>query len=108
MRLRYFIDYRFDDKVEQFLPVGIWIQDMDDLGIDMCYTDETSDEYWESLWIINRLVESDLNAPPDFLDFHQAKVGYCGMRSKIFEAETALNIDEFLRETLQNFIVGEG
>jgi len=63
---------------------------------------------WEAQWLINRLVESDLNTPPDFLEFHQARAGYRGMRSKIFEAETALNIDEFMRKTLQKFIVGEG
>ena len=108
MRLRYFIDYRFDEKVEQFLPIGIWIQDQDDLGVDMFYPDETSDEYWESLWKINRLVESDLNVPPDFLEFHQAKAGYNGMRSKIFEAESVLNIDEFMKKTLQKYLVGEG
>ena len=108
MRLRYFIDYRFDEKVEQFLPVGIWIQDMDDLGIDMFHTDESSDQYEEAMWTINRLVESDMNAPPDFLEFHQARAGYRGMRSKIFEAETALNIDEFMLKTLQKFLVGEG
>ena len=108
MRLRYFIDYRFDEKVEQFLPIGIWIQDVDDLGIDMFYQDATSDQYEEAMWTVNRLVESDMNAPPDFLEFHQAKAGYCGMRSKIFEAETALNIDEFMRKTLQKFLVGEG
>ena len=108
MRIRYFIDYKFDDKVEQFLPIGIWIQDVDDLGIDMYYLDETSDEYAEAMWVMNRLVENDLNAPADFLEYHQAKPGYRGMRSKIFEAETALNIDEFMLKTLQKFMVGEG
>ena len=108
MRIRYFIDYKFDDKVEQFLPIGIWIQDVDDLGIEMYYPDETSDEYSEAQWLINRLVESDLNTPPDFLEFHRVRAGYLGMRSKIFEAETALNIDEFMSKTLQKFIVGGG
>ena len=109
MRLKYFIDYKFDEKVEQFLPIGIWIQDTDDLGIDMYYTNEESSvEYWDAMWIINRMVESDLNTPPDFLEFHQARTGYREMRSKIFEAETTLNIDEFMRKTLQKFIVGEG
>jgi len=108
MKLKYFIDYKFDGKVEQFMPIGIWIQDMDDLGIDNWYPDETSDEYSEAQWVINRLVENDLNAPSDFLEFHQAKAGYCGMRSKIFEAESALNIDEFMSQTLHKFMVGEG
>jgi len=108
MRLKYFIDYNFDAKVEQFLPIGIWIQDTDDLGIDMYYPDETSDQYWDAMWVMNRLVKNDLNAPPDFLEFHQARAGYLGMRSKIFEAETALNIDEFMRKTLQKYFVGGG
>ena len=108
MRLRYFIDYRFDYKTDQFLPVGIWIQDVDDLGIEMYYPDESSEEYEEAMWIINRLVEGGLNAPSDFLEFHQARAGYRGMRSKIFEAETNLNIDEFMSKTLQKFMVGEG
>jgi len=107
MRLRYFIDYRYDDKAERFLPIGIWIQDTDDLGIDMYYTDEESDEYMDAMWVINRLVEADLSVPPDFLEFHQERAGYRGMRSRIFEEKTYLNIDEFMRKTLQKFIVGE-
>ena len=106
--MKYFVDFRFNEKVEQFLSIGIWIQDIDDLGIDMYYPDVTSDQYWEAQWIINRLVENDLNAPSDFLEFHQARAGYRGMRSKVFEAETALNIDEFMSKTLQKILVGEG
>jgi len=108
MRLKYFIDYRYQEKLQQFLPIGIWIQDHDDLGIDIYYPDESSDEYWDSVSVVNRLVESDLKAPADFLEYHQTKAGYLGMRSKIFEAEIALNIDEFMRKTLQKFMVGEG
>jgi len=106
MRLRYFIDYNFDAKVEQFLPIGIWIQDTDDLGIDMFYPDETSDQYWEAMQVMNRLVEDDMNASPDFLEFHQRRSGHKGMRSLIFEEETALNIDEFMLKTLQKSMVG--
>ena len=57
---------------------------MDGPRIEMYYPDETSDEYEE------------------------ARAGYRGMRSKIFEAETNLNIDEFMSKTLQKFLVGEG
>ncbi|NQT34429.1 hypothetical protein HQ587_04495 [bacterium] len=107
MRLRYFFDYRYDDKTGRFLPIGIWIQDMDDLGIDMYYPDEDSDEYWDAMWVMNRLVEADLNAPPDFLEFHQARAGYRGMRSTIFEVETELGYDEFMKQTLHEFIERE-
>jgi len=106
MRLRYFIDYGFDDKVLQFLPIGIWIQDQDDLGIDMYYPDETSDEYWDAMWIMNRLVENDLNAPADFLEHYQARAGQMGMRSKVFEEETNSTVDEFMKRTLKKFIMG--
>ena len=108
MRLRYLIDYRFEEKVQQFLPIGIWIQDLDDLGIDMYYPDESSDEFEEAMWVMNRLVENDMNAPMDFLEYHQASAGYKGMRSQIFEEETDLNVDEFMRKTLQKFMAGEG
>lgn len=108
MRLRYFIDYRHVDKAGRFLPIGIWIQDMDNLWIDMYYQDAESDEYADAMWVINRLVEADLNAPPDFLEFHQERAGYRGMRSRIFEEETDLTIDEFMRKVLRKFMDGEG
>jgi len=107
VRLRYFIDYRYDDEEGRFLPIGIWIQDTDDLGIDMYYPDEESDEYMDAMWVINLLVEADLIAPPDFLEFHQARAGYRGMRSAIFEVETELGYDEFMKRTLQEFIERE-
>ena len=108
MRLKYFIDYKFEEKVNEFIPIGIWIQDLDDLGVDFHYLDEDSSEYWETSSVVNRLVEMDLNAPPDFLEYHKARSGYRGMRSRIFEEDTDLNVDDFMRETLKKFIVGEG
>jgi hypothetical protein len=54
----------------------------------MYYQDEDSEEYWEAMFVMNRLVEADLYAPPDFLEFHQARAGTRGMRFRIFEAET--------------------
>ncbi len=108
MRMKYFIDFRFDDTVNQFLPIGIWIQDMDDQGIDMYYPDESLDEYEEAIWVMNRIVEKNLNVPPDFLEYHQAKAGYRGMRSQVFEKETDLNLVEFMRVTLQKILAGKG
>ena len=108
MRIKYFIDYRFDDKVNQFMPAGIWIQDLDDLVFDIYYTDETSDEYWEAMWVMNRLVENDLNAPADFLEFHQARAGYKGMRSQIFEELTDQDVDKFMCKTLKRYMAGRG
>ncbi len=106
MRLKYFVDYRFDEKVERFLPIGIWIQDMGDLGIDTHYPDENSDQYWEAMWVINRLVEGDMNAPLDFLEYHQARADYNGMRSKVYEEETELSVDEYMRKTLKRHWIG--
>ncbi|MBC8465772.1 hypothetical protein H8D57_01985 [bacterium] len=106
--MKYFIDFRFDDTVNQFLPIGIWIQDMDDQGIDMYYPDESLDEYEEAIWVMNRIVEKNLNVPPDFLEYHQAKAGYRGMRSQVFEKETDLNLVEFMRVTLQKILAGKG
>lgn len=106
MRVKYFIDYRHEESVLQFLPIGIWIQDQDDLGIDMYYLDETSDEYWDAMWVMNRLVENDLSAPADFLEHHQIKAGQMGMRSKVFEEEINLTADEFMQSTLKKFMMG--
>ena len=106
MRVKYFIDYRFEEKMQQFLPIGIWIQDQEDLGIDFYYPYETLDEYWDAMWVMNRLVENDLNAPADFLEHHQARAGHKGMRSKVLEDEKKLNVDEFMKRTLEKFLVG--
>ena len=97
MRVKYFIDYRYEDRIQQFLPIGIWIQDQDDLGIDMYYPDETSDEYWDAMWVMNRLVENGLNAPQDFLEFHQQRAGYRGMRGPVRETDTEFGYFEFAR-----------
>ena len=108
MRLRYFIDYVLNDAGERFIPVGIWVQNMDDLGVDIYYPDDDSDEYWDAMWVINRLVEADsLPPPPDFLEYHQTQAGYTGMRSRIYEEKTDLGYDLFMRKTLQKFISRE-
>ena len=103
MRLRYFIDYRFDDKPSRLLPIGIWIHNPVNGALDIYYPAQESEEYWDAMWVINRLVESDLKAPPDFLEFHQQRAGYRGMRSRIFEEETDQTYDDFMRKTLQHF-----
>jgi len=90
------------------MPIGIWIHNPVDGAVDIYYPDQESEEYWDAMWVINRLVESDLNAPPDFLDFHQKRSGYRGMRSRIFEEETEFTIDEFMRKTLRKFRDREG
>ena len=101
MKLRYFIDYRYNDEVGRFMPIGIWIHNPVDGAVDFYYPDPESDEYWDAMFVINRLVESDLKAPPDFLEFHQQRAGYRGMRSRIFEVDTELGYDEFMAQALQ-------
>ena len=39
VRLRYFIDYRYDEKVGRFLPIGIWIHNTVDGAVDIYYID---------------------------------------------------------------------
>ncbi|NQT35564.1 hypothetical protein HQ587_10275 [bacterium] len=107
MRLRYFIDYCYFDKAGCFLPIGVWIHNSVDGAVDIYYPDQESDEYWDAMFVINRLVESNLKAPQDFLEFHQTRAGYRGMRNAIFEVETELGYDEFMKRTLQEFIERE-
>jgi len=103
MKLRYFIDYRYSDELNRFVPISIWIHNPVDGAVDIYYPDQESGEYADAMWVINRLVESDLNAPSDFLEFHQERAGYRGMRSAILEVETNLGYDEFMKRTLQEF-----
>ena len=107
MKLRYFIDSRYNEKVGRFLPIGIWIYNPVDGAVDFYYPDPESDENADAMWVINRLVESDLKAPPDFLEFHQHQAGYKGMRSRILEVDTELGYDEFMKRTLRDFIERE-
>ncbi len=103
MKLRYFIDYLCDDEAGRFLPIGIWVHNPVDGAVDIFYPDPESDEHADAMWVINRLVESDLKAPADFLQFHQARAGYRGMRSTISKVETELGYDEFMKLTLHEF-----
>lgn len=89
------------------MPIGIWIHNPVDGAVDFFYPDQESDEYADAMWVINRLVESDLKASLDFLEFHQQQAGYRGMRSAIFELETELGYDEFMKRTLWEFIERE-
>ncbi len=104
MKLRYFIDYLYKNEAGRFLPIGIWIHNPVDGAVDFYYPDPESDEYTDAMWVVNRLVESDLKPPPDFLEFHKQRAGYRGMRSAIFEVETEWGYDEFMKRTLQEFV----
>jgi len=98
--MRYFIDYRFDESTEAFQPIGIWMHNPVDGDVDMYYADPDCHEADEANWILNRLVEAGLKTPPYFLDFHQQRAGYHGMRGSVLEVETAVNYDDFGRKTL--------
>jgi len=95
MRIRYFIDYRFDEATGEFLPIGIWMHNPDDGDVDMYYLDASCPEAEEANWVINRLVEAGLKTPDDFLEFHQQRAGYLGMRGSVLEVETALSYGDF-------------
>ena len=102
MKVRYFIECRIDRSTGEKTPIGIWLQDS--TGVDIHYPDETSEEYWEANEVLNRLAEDQLDPPEDFLEFHQSKAGYKGIRSQILKASTNLKIDDFMRMTLQRFL----
>lgn len=105
MKVRYFIEYRIDRLTAEETPIGIWLQDS--TGVDIYYPDETSDEYWEAIEVLNRLAEDQLDPPPDFLDFHLTRGGYFVDRVGIFEAELGkLSAEEFMKTALQKVING--
>ncbi len=57
--------------------------------------------HWDAMWVMNRLVDNDLNAPADFLEYHQARTGHKRMRSLIIEVVTDLGVDKFMKSTLK-------
>jgi hypothetical protein len=69
--------------------------------VDFYYSDKESPEYEEALWVINRMVEGGLSTPTDFLEYHQQKAGYRGMRGSILEADTEKYYDEFAKQVIQ-------
>jgi len=104
MRIRHFIDYRFDEETGEFQPIGIWMHNPVDGDVDIYYPDESCSECEEAMWVINRLVEADLKTPSDFLEFHQQRAGYLGMRSTIVEGETVLAYGEYGEQALRAVI----
>lgn len=95
MRIKYFIDYLYDEVSGRFLPIGVWMHNPADGDVDIYYPDEDSREYEEALWIINRLVEAGLKTPEDFLEFHQQRAGYRGVRGSVRVEDTDKDYDEF-------------
>jgi hypothetical protein len=88
MRVRFFIDYKFDDALGGFKPIGVWMHNPIDGDVDIFYVDPECPEADEANWIINRLVEAGLKTPDDFLEYHATRAGYRGMRSTVKETIT--------------------
>jgi len=108
LKLRFFIDYRYDEAFKYFRPIGVWMHNPADGDVDIYYEDPECPESDEANWILNRLVEGGLKTPDDFLDYHQQRAGYRGMRGPVREIETDLNYNQFGRAVLQNAIEREG
>lgn len=107
MRLKYFIEYRYDEASGEFKPIGVWMHNLVDDDVDVYFPDESSPEYEEAIWVVNRLVEGDLKTPDDFLVYHQQRAGYRGMRGMIRETETELSYDQFTQAILQQAVARE-
>ena len=104
MKARYFIECRIDRFNAEKTSIGIWLQDS--TGVDIYYSDESSDEYLEADEVLNRLAEDQLDPPEDFLDFHLTRGGYYVDRVGVFEVELGKkSVDEFIKITLQNMII---
>ena len=107
MRVRYFIDYRMDERTGGFIPIGVWMHNSVDGDVDIFYPDESCPEYEEAMWVINRLVEADMKTPPDFLEFHQQRAWYCEMRGPVTQTDTELGYTEFGKQLLKTVIERE-
>lgn len=107
MRLKFFIEYRYENTFGGFQPIGVWMHNPVDGDVDIFYTDPECPEADEANWILNRLVEAGLKTLDDFLDYHQLRSGYCGMRGQIKETETELSYEQFARAILQQAVARE-
>ncbi len=107
MRLCYFLEYRYDDDVGAFKPIGVWMHNPADGDVDIFYVDPECPEAEEANWIMNRLVEAGLKTPDDFLEFHATRTGYHGMRGPVREVETELSYDAFGRMVFDEAIMRE-
>lgn len=107
MKLKYFVEYRFEEAAGRFLPIGVWMHNPADGDVDVFYEDPECPEASEANWILNRLVEADLKTPDDFLEYHQQHAGYRGMRGPVREVETDLDYDAFGGKVLQEAIERE-
>lgn len=107
MKLRYFIEYSYEGASGEFKPIGVWMHNPVDGDVDIFYADPECPEEDEANWILNRLVEADLKTPDDFLEYHQKRAGYRGMRGLVRDAETELTYDQFARTILQQAVPRE-
>lgn len=96
----YFIDYRYGEATGKLCAIGVWMHNPEDGDVDIFYPDQSCPEVEEAKWVINRLVETDMKVPPDFLEFHRQRADYHGMRGLVKEANTDLDYDEFGRQSL--------
>jgi len=105
--LRYFVDYRYDDALGGFKPIGVWMHNPADGDVDIFYEAPECPEADDANWILNRLVESGLKTPDDFLEFHAARAGYRGMRGPVRETETERGYEAFAKSALSKASAGD-
>jgi len=104
LKLRFFIDYRYDEALNGFRPIGVWMHNPVDGDVDIYYFDSECPEATAANWVLNRLVEGGIKTPDDFLDYHQQRAGYRGMRGPVKESDTELNYDRFARQVMQQTV----
>jgi len=102
MRLKYFLEYRFDDASGGFLPIGVWMHNPTYGDVDIFHLDPECPEADEGNWVLNRLVEGGFKTPEDFLEYHATRAGYRGMRGPMRETETDLNYTTFAEKVMQD------
>ena len=85
MKLRYMIEYALRDRIREprYDPIGVWVQGSGP-GLDLVveFLPGHAEAQEEADWVINRLVENDVQSlPEDLLAYHQSTLPpYRGMR----------------------------
>jgi len=109
MKLRYMIDYVFDDKrhergLDPYVPAGLWV--VTPTGFDAGYLPGFEEREDEVNWLVNGWVEQDIKPclNPGFMEYWQeSRSPYRGTFGDIIESEQYENSGECIKAIITRF-----
>ena len=111
MKLRYMIEYALRDRIREprYDPIGVWVQGSGP-GLDLVveFLPGHAEAQEEADWVINRLVENDVQSlPEDLLAYHQSTLPpYRGMRGVVVETDEYPSAEACAESVLEQITSG--